>query len=115
MWFIFLRGWTGAEIERAIRAEVKEGSNRQSLEMWFQTHGIPHKYFEGPDHAKFNNDVAKSAGLQGTEISGVLQGFIDMEHSNEHFLLPSEIFIYFFFDSDGRLLGHFVDPAVYGP
>jgi hypothetical protein len=115
VWLILFRGWNAAELERLIRLEVSEGSDRNRVELWFEKHGIPCAYFEGPDHARFNASIATEIGLEPSEISGVLQGCVDMHQSRAHILLPSEIFVYFFFDKKGRLIGHFVASAVYGP
>jgi hypothetical protein len=61
----------------------------------------------------YNADVARQVGLDEGNLSGVVQGQIG--EANEHPLMSSEIFIYFFLDRQGRLAGHWVDAAIYGP
>ena len=112
-WSTF-HGWTSTKVERLIQAEVPTSSDREQVAAWFERHDIPHGYFEGTaGTSSFNTEIALRLGLRLDDVSGVEQGNIC--GANEHFRYPSDIFIYFVFDSQGHLAGHLVDAMVYGP
>jgi hypothetical protein len=122
LWRNLNDGWTAAKLERLIESEIPPGCSREQVEGWLDRHAIPHGYFGGTaKDAEFNAYLARQAGVDGANLSGVVQG--DIADANEHLLrhptgflfLCSEIYLYFFFDKQGRLVGHWVDVAVYGP
>ncbi|HEY7309315.1 MAG TPA: hypothetical protein VH643_08170 [Gemmataceae bacterium] len=45
----------------------------------------------------------------------MVRGTIDKPEANVDLIFPGEISIYFFFDKQGRLAGHLVDPFVFMP
>jgi hypothetical protein len=109
-----LHGWTCTKVERLIQAEVPPDCDRGQVEAWFERHDIPHGYFEGTTGtSSFNVELALRLGLKPEDVSGVEHG--DISEANEHFLFPSDISIYFVFDSRRRLAGHLVDAMIYGP
>jgi hypothetical protein len=111
-WDLF-HGWTSAKAERLIQAELPTGCDRGQVQAWFERHDLPHEYFEGTTGTSgYNVELALRLGLKLDDVSGVEQGVCE---ANEHFLFPSELYIYFVFDSQGHLAGHIVDAMVYGP
>jgi hypothetical protein len=101
------QGWTEARLERLIRAEVAAGSDRAQVEDRLNRHSIKHAYFINNADHEYYMGFARDAGLRKEDLSGVLKG--NVGPANEGWILRSEIEVFFFFDRQGRLAGHFVE------
>jgi hypothetical protein len=96
------RGWTEARLEKAIQAELPAGCDREQVEKWFDMHGIGHAY------VKHKSDVhADDSKIR--QITGWIEG----REANVGFGESGRITIDFFFDDEGRCIGHRIDPFVY--
>jgi hypothetical protein len=110
-----LHGWTQARLEARITAELPTGYTREDAEGFLDRHGIYHEYYPGVKEGSFNDYAVKTAGLSERDVAGVVTGHVTPGEANEHWLLPSDIDIHFFIDPRGKVIGHWVDPIIYGP
>jgi hypothetical protein len=117
------RSWSVGKVEALIQAEVPPGCSRQQVEDWFSRHNISHGYTEDT-----TGDMPMLAGLKDSDLSGMVCGEIYSRHygfrvvrgqssvppeheepeANVGWLQEGYISIYFFFDKDGRCVGHLV-------
>jgi hypothetical protein len=125
------KSWTEGKVEALIQAEVPSGCSRQQVEDWFSRHNISHNYMEDTTGDRYGNDTMPMlAGLKDSDLSGMVRGEIYSRHyalrgvgdqssvppehdepeANVSWLQLQEgyISIYFFFDKDGRCVGHLV-------
>jgi hypothetical protein len=109
------RGWSVERLERSIQAEVPPIQNRQQAEAWFKANSIDCQYFDDPTggYEVGNQTAAMLAGLQSKNLSGVVRGSIEGEAANVGFLSNGRIIVFFFFDHQGRCVGHFIHPFEY--
>lgn len=108
------RGWTKARLEDLIVAEVPGACDRTHVEAWFDKHGIEHLYFAdttGDQAGK--NTMPMLAGLRDEDLSGMVRGRIDGPEANVGFGESGRISVYFFFDKQGKMVGHLVYVFVY--
>src|SRR5260221_456143 len=101
------QGWTEARLERLIRAEVAGGNEPAQGEDLPKRHRSQHAHFIKNADNEYYAGFARHAGLREEDLSGVLMG--DVGPANEGWILRSEIEVFFFFDKQGRLAGHFVE------
>ena len=114
MWWASQRGWTVAKVERSIHTEVAPDCDRRTVEAWFDRHGIRHYWFENASEGvQVLRTRTQSVGFRNEDVSGMLRGDIEGPEVNVDLVFPGRIFIYFFFDKQGRRIGHVVDPFVY--
>jgi hypothetical protein len=116
VWWDSQRGWTVAKLERLIAAEVPPHGDRQQVEAWFNRHGIEHWYI--PDKSKpwpgpGSSITLRLAGLRDEDVSALVAGKIEGPEANVGFLQSGRIWVYFFLDKQGRVVGHLVRPFVY--
>jgi hypothetical protein len=112
------RGWTVARLERRIKAEVPPGCGRAEVEAWLDRQGIRRSYWEDTTGTRYQDGTTMPilAGLDPKDLSGMVRGDIaPSEGANVNWLFPGRISIYFFFDKQGRRVGHLVHPFVYMP
>jgi hypothetical protein len=113
VWRGSLRGWTVAKLEALIEAEVPRGCDRQHVEAWFKRHRIQHLYFAhttGDRRGPYTMPML--AGLRDRDLSGMIRGTISWPEANMGFGRNGDIMVYFFFDTQGRCVGHLVHPFV---
>jgi len=116
LWWCSQRGWTVAKLERLIEAEVPPDCGRKTVEAWFDQHGIRYTWFEDTTGAmRGHQTMPQLAGLRSEDLSGMLCGEISGPEANVDLIFPGRISVYFFFDKQGRRVGHLVDPFVYMP
>jgi hypothetical protein len=111
------RGWTVARLERRIKSEVPPGCGRAEVETWLHRQGIRHSYWQDTTgDRRGEHTMPMLAGLDSKDLSGMVRGEIaHSEGANVNWIFPGDISMYFFFDKQGRLVGHLVDPFVYMP
>lgn len=115
-WIDSQRGWSVPRLEASIKAEIPLGADRRTVEKWFDAHGIPHSYFTDTTADSLGGSTAATlAGLRDEDLGGTVRGLIDEPEANLGFLRSGEIWIYFFLDKHGRVVGHLVHPFVYSP
>jgi hypothetical protein len=113
IWLDWQRGWTVAKLERLIEAEVPPSCDRQQVEEWFERRGI--QYWHFPDKGKSlprapSIYMLLAAGVRPKDVGGWMAGKIEGAQANVGFLRDDgRIDVYFFFDKEGRLLGHWVE------
>jgi hypothetical protein len=105
-WWQKHSGWTEARLERLIRAELPVGSSREQVEAWLAGHRVWHE-FRPPERGDRYDEAARRLGLGTADLSGVLVG--DFYPAHESLIFKNEIEVYFFFDRNGRLVGHALD------
>jgi hypothetical protein len=116
LWWSSQRGWTVAKLERLIQAELPQGCDRAAAEAWFDRHGIRYGWFEDTTgDMRGHQTMPQLAGLQSNELSGMMRGDIAGPEANVSLIVPGRISVYFFFDKQGRRVGHLVDPFEYWP
>jgi hypothetical protein len=110
VWWATQRGWTVAKLERSIRAEVPPSCDRRTAEAWFDKHHIQHWWSDETSLARAPQTPAR---FRDKDVGGMLEGVIEGPEANVDLISPGEISIYFFFDEQGRLVGHLVDKLIY--
>jgi hypothetical protein len=114
MWWSSQRGWTVAKLERLIQLEVPRECDRATVEAWFDRHGIRQSWFEDTTgDMRGQQTMPQLAGLRSSDLSGMVRGDIVGPAANVDWVFPGRISIYFFFDKQGRRVGHLVDLFVY--
>ena len=112
-WFAFLNGWTVGKVERLVRSELPSGSTRPEVEAWLKNHSIKHSYLEDVTRNRLDGQtVPQRAGLSDRDLSGMVEGYIG--NANVDAIYQGSILVYFFFDREGRLVGHLIYPLVTG-
>jgi len=108
------RGWTVARLEHLIEVEVPADCDREQAEVWFERHGIQHSYFtDTTGDRSGQRTMPMLANLRDEDLSGMVRGWIEWPEANVGFRSSGRIQIYFFFDKEGRRIGHLVHPVVY--
>jgi hypothetical protein len=116
LWWSSQRGWTVAKLERLIQAEVPQGCDRTTVEAWFNHHGICYDWFEDTTgDMRGRSTMPQLVGLRSENLSGMLRGVIEGPEANVDLIAPGKISVYFFFDKQGRRVGHLVAPFAYMP
>jgi hypothetical protein len=112
-WYHLEWGWTPHKTERMIRTELRRGATRGEVEAWLDKYGIAHRYQArppGPAADALAEQVWSPArpeetGLDRRRLGGMIQGTI--YNANVSLVWwRREIDLAFFFDTDGRLVGH---------
>ena len=57
--------------------------------------------------------IAELAGLRDEDLSGVSYAVVDGPEVNVDLIFSGSIGIYFFYEKQGHMAGHLVDPFVY--
>jgi hypothetical protein len=106
------RGWTAAELEQRIQAELTPQCDRHEVEQWLKRHGIPHSYSTDTTEDRYMGfTMPMLAGLDNRSLSGQVRGVIHQpDASTDRF-----IDVYFFFDQRGDCVGYLVFPFEYTP
>ncbi len=116
LWWVSHRGWTVANVEQLINAELSPRSDRATAEAWFTRHDIQFDWFEDTTgDRRGDKTMPELVGLKNDELGGMLRGKINHPEANLSLLFPGTISIYFFFDKNGRQVGRLVDPFVIMP
>jgi hypothetical protein len=102
---------TAARLERLIQEEVPPNCDRQQAEAWLDRHGIQHLYSEDTTGDRSGHDTMPSlAGLDHRTLSGMVRGDICGRNPGRGVHFSGFIHVYFFFDKQGRCVGHLVFP-----
>jgi len=110
-WIAFLRGWTVGQVERLVRTEIPPGSARLEVEAWLKNHNIKYAYLDDVTRNRLDGQsVPQRAGLAERDLSGMVEGYI--ANANVDAIYQGSILVYFFFDREGRLVGHLIYPLV---
>lgn len=116
IWREFQRGWTKEKLESLIAAEVPAGCNRAHVDAWFDKHRIQHQYMaDTTGDQSGNSTMPMLAGLRDQALRGMERGLIEGPEANVGFLESGRISVYFFFDKEGRVVGHLVHTFIYSP
>jgi hypothetical protein len=116
LWWASQRGWTVANVEQLIQAELSPECDRATAEAWFTRHGVQFTWHEDTTgDVRGRQTIPELVGLKNEELSGMLRGRIDPPEANLSLMFPGRISIYFFFDKNGRQVGRLVEPFVYMP
>jgi hypothetical protein len=106
------RGWTVAELERLIQAELPPNCDQASAAAWCDRHGIPHNWLADTTvDRKALQTLPELVGLKNSDLSGMLRG--TLYDANVGWVREGMIRVYFFFDKQGQRVGHLVDEHVF--
>jgi hypothetical protein len=104
--------WTVQDIEQMVRTEVQADATRQEVEEWFARHGLKAQYLDGNETDSLGGKtVLEMAGLSKDEVASFARG--DLPEAEVDLLRERHIFVYFFFDRGGKVIGHLVEPFDY--
>jgi hypothetical protein len=110
-WWHTHSGMTVATLDTLMLAELPNGSNRQEVELWCDRNRIQCRYssqISNPQLGYANCDVLEHAGVNASSLSGMMTGKLGPEFVAQDLVaFSTEIDLFFFFDNDGRLAGHF--------
>jgi hypothetical protein len=116
MWWLSQRGWTAAQLEKLIQAELPANCDRASASAWFDQHGIGYNWWaDTTGDSRGNRTMPELVGLKNSDLSGMLRGNLASPEANVGWFSTGRISIYFFFDKQGCRVGHLVDEFVYMP
>ena len=111
---------TKERLDRLIESEVPMGCDRAQVQSWFDKHGVQHSYSaDMTGDLKGNKTMPMLAGLRHRDLMGMERGLIEEgpmpggPDADVFSLNGGRITIYFFFDKQGRMVGHLVDCFVY--
>ena len=109
-WIYYHRGWTESKVESLIRTELSLGCDRIAVAAWFDRHKIPHIHSRELDrHMQGHLTMPDLAGLDSSKLSSMESGRLEGPGVNVHLIMDGRITIYFFFDKQGQLVGHYVN------
>lgn len=115
-WLIFRPqvNWTVEDVAKIIKAEVPKQAGQSAVKSVLDRHHIQHSTFDArPDDASTDiSSAAKEAGLKSKDYRVCLRGQI--VDAAVDFLFHQHIWMYFFFDEQDRLVGHWIDTQVIG-
>ena len=107
-------GRSVVNLEQLIQAEVPPDCDLKQALAWFDRHGIQREYFADTTGDRVGRrTMPMIAGLRDEDLSGMARGWIDGLDANLGFGRSVRITVYFFFDHQGRRVGHLVHPFVY--
>ena len=116
-WFTFLRGWSVADVERLVQAEMPLGTTHAEVEAVLDKHGIKHSKqpvvgprFHDRDGVA-GQSIPQAAGLADRDVGWITLAFI--EDANVDLVYKGSISAFFLFDHEGRLIGHLVHSGVW--
>ena len=111
------RSWSVNQLELAIRAAQPPISNRRKAEEWCKANRIDYQYFDDPTGAlkAGNRTAAQLAGFGSQNKKSVVRGTITGKAANVGYYSNGaaqhgEIYIFFFIDSNGVCVGHWIYP-----
>lgn len=117
LWWYLERGWSVRKVESLIGSQLPKGCGRDHAEKWFRGHAIQFEWMDGepgdmvgPTQIQSARTMSQLAGLGNVKIQGTLRG--NIPNANVDLLFNGSIWVYFFFDADGRCVGHLVRPQV---
>jgi hypothetical protein len=114
------KGWTPSKVEREIQLKLPPGSTRAQIEAWLdliRPDGLFHvdrDYFQGTADLGVIGDQTplQLSRLPPDQVAGVVRA--RFHSANVNLIFTGWIDVYFFFDKNDRLLGHYVNPFVAG-
>jgi hypothetical protein len=129
--------WTLEKVETLIQSELALGCKRQQVEDWCDRHNIRHHYLQDTTwHKDGANTMPTLAGLHDGDLSGMThaevvargyphgidagnRGSVQPQHdepkANFQTLGTGRVDIFFFFDTEGRYVGHRARPLILMP
>ncbi len=102
-------GWTVQNLENLIQAEVSQDSDRQEVESCLDRRGIRHIYEEDFGSVRFNDQTPPTfVDLREDNLSGMVIAQLSRRQVRSGILEIGTIYVFFFFDRQGKLAGHWI-------
>jgi hypothetical protein len=103
------RGHTEQQLESTVQAEVRPNCNREEVESFLDRHGIRNYYTEDFENDSFRGQHPfQYVNLREQDLSGMVVGVLSGREVRSGFLEYGIIYMYFFFDKRGQLIGHWI-------
>jgi hypothetical protein len=116
LWLDPDRRWTEDRLERAIAKDLPPGSDRPTVEAWLDRRRLPHTWSDSvTTHWRGMRTMPELAGLRNSDLSGMLVGELQSDQAKVDLFFAGELRVFFFFDKQGRCVGHYLDPFVIMP
>ncbi len=112
IWF-WQDGWTEGRVEQAINESLPINSTRDQVERWLkEMNWTNYNFFAaaGGDHIG-HQTVSQVAGLDERTLSNMIK--VIVPNPKVDLISPGLIYVYFFFDLDGRLVKYYIYPQVF--
>ncbi len=103
---------TVEEVEQMVQTQIPRDATRQQIEGWYAARGLNAQYFDGNDtDSERGKSVLEIAGVAKEDVAGFARG--EFREAEVELLRVRSIFVYFFFDCAGKVIGHLVRPFDY--
>jgi hypothetical protein len=114
LWYEMEKGWTPSKVEREIQLKLPPGSTRPQVEAWLDSihpdgsFYVDRYYFKGTTNLGLigNQTPLQLSGLPPDQIAGAFRA--TFHSANVNLIFAGWIDVYFFFDKNDRLLGHYL-------
>jgi hypothetical protein len=112
---------TKARADRLFSQSVRPGQSREEIKAWLDSQNIGYDVLDRREEVIYkgwwmdcrgNQTVAECAGLDVDSVDSVIR--VIHPDAARGLLSQTEVAVYLFFDSKGRLLRHWVDEFHYG-
>jgi hypothetical protein len=95
-----------------VNSELPGDATRQEVDEWFARHGLQVQSFHGNETDSFGGKtVLEMVGLAKEQVACFSRG--ELADAEVGLLRVRHIFVYFFFDQGGKVIGHLVEPFDY--
>jgi hypothetical protein len=103
IWYEGTKGWTPEEVGWQVKAALPRGSMRTEVQEWLDSQAFP----SGSSAPSRGPWLPSAAGVDPDQVSGAISAQVPSPNVNWR-SQEARIAITFFFDNEGRLLGHVV-------
>jgi hypothetical protein len=108
------RGWSAARLERSIQAESPPIATEQQAAKWFEANKIDYQVVGADGGYQIGNQyMTQIAGYSSAQVDHVVRGGLRDAEANLGLFSNGWIHIFFFIDSNGNCLGHYIYEFVY--
>jgi hypothetical protein len=108
------RGWSAARLERSIQAESPSIATEHQAAKWLEANKIGY-FVVGPTGGLDvgGRCVTQIADYSPAQVDHVVQGYLREDKANLGLFSNGKITIFFFIDSNGNCLGHYIHEFEY--
>jgi hypothetical protein len=107
------QGWTEGKVEQAIKGSLLINSTRNQVERWLnKMNWTDYDYYTDVTGASIGHKtLPQLAGLDHRALSGMIK--VNVPNPRVSLIWTGLIYVYFFFDHDGKLVNYYIYPIVF--